>query len=93
MTFYRDFYDDGCHSQLGYDDLYGFGGQNGFRFGRPFSYSCDGFRYGSPHGYRSFGNLYGNRGFLGYGGSHGYGDLYGFGNGYPFSSHFGGRFF
>ncbi|XP_027763541.1 keratin-associated protein 21-1-like [Empidonax traillii] len=93
MTFYRDFYDDGCYSQFGYDDLYGFGGLSGFRFGRPFGYSCDGFRYGSPYGYRGFGNLYGNRGFLGYGGSYGYGDLYGFGYGYPFSSRFGGRFF
>ncbi|XP_017923320.1 keratin-associated protein 19-2-like [Manacus vitellinus] len=92
MTFYRDFCDDGCYSQFGYDDLYG------FRFGRPFSYSLDQFRYGSPYGYRGFGSLFGNRGFLGYGGYYGYGDLsglgygYGSGYGYPFSR-FGGRFF
>ncbi|KAJ7424519.1 hypothetical protein WISP_28325 [Willisornis vidua] len=87
MTFYRDLCDDGCYSQLGYDDFYGFGGLNGFRFGSPFGYS----RYGTPYGYRGFGGLYGNRGFLGYGGYYGYGDLYGAGYGYPFYSRFGGR--
>ncbi|XP_057279241.1 keratin-associated protein 19-2-like [Pezoporus wallicus] len=90
MTFFRDLYDDGCYSRFGYEDLYGFGGLNGYLYGSPYGY----YRYGSPYGYRSFGSLYGNRGLIGYGGfDGGFGDLYRFGYGYPFSSRFGSRCF
>ncbi|XP_054662442.1 scale keratin-like [Grus americana] len=92
MTFYRDFCDDGSYSPFGYEDLYGFGGLNGYRFGSPYGYFRDQYRYGSPYGYRSFGSLYGNRGLIGYGGCYGFGDSYGFGYGYPFSSRFGNRY-
>ncbi|XP_050768116.1 probable peroxisomal membrane protein PEX13 [Gymnogyps californianus] len=92
MTFYRDLCDDGCYSPLGYEDLYGSGGLNSYRFGSPYGYYRNQYQYGSPYSYRSFGSLYGNRGLIGYGGYYGYGDLHGFGYGYPFSSHVGNRY-
>ncbi|XP_026719825.1 scale keratin-like [Athene cunicularia] len=90
MTFYRDFCEDGCYSPFGYEDLYGFGGLNGYRFGSQYGYYRDQYRYGSPYGYRSFGGLYENRGLGGYEGCYGYGDRYGFGS--PFSFRFGNRY-
>ncbi|XP_009701209.1 PREDICTED: keratin-associated protein 19-2-like [Cariama cristata] len=92
MTFYRDLYDDGCNSPFGYEDHYGFGGLNDYRFGSPYGYYRDQYRYSSPYNYRSFGSLNGNRGLIGSGDHYGYGDFYGFGYGYPFSSHFGNRY-
>ncbi|XP_009633329.1 scale keratin-like [Egretta garzetta] len=92
MTFYGDLYDDGCCSSFGYEDLYGFGGLNGYRFGSPYGYCQDQYRYGRPYGYRSFGSLYRNRDLIGYGDCYGYGDLYRSGYGYPFSARFGNRY-
>ncbi|XP_010164380.1 keratin-associated protein 19-2-like [Antrostomus carolinensis] len=89
MTFYRDFCDDGCYSPYGFEDLYGFGGLNGYRFGSPYGFFQDQYRFVNPYGFRSFGNLYGNRGFGGY---YGFGDFNRFGYGYPFFSRFGNRY-
>ncbi|XP_068025194.1 peroxisomal membrane protein PEX13-like [Melanerpes formicivorus] len=93
MTFYRDFYDAGCCSLLGQEDLYGFGGLNGYRFEGPYGYYHERRRYGSPSNYRSFGNLEDSRGWAGFGSFYGHGDLYGSGFGYPFFSGFGNRAF
>ncbi|XP_064031970.1 keratin-associated protein 19-2-like [Pogoniulus pusillus] len=97
MTFYRDSYNNACCSLLACEDLYGFGGLNGYRFGSPYGYYREQCQYSSPYGYRSFGSLGGSRGLSGFGGFYGYGDrygdLYGFGFGYPFSGFGSGAFY